>query len=84
MAGSSSGAGGRYRSCRQSRARSTARRDAGAHLGTAPLARLLRGWWEQYSDVLPDNIELLIGLEAEADWEQTYQDAFIPGLLQTP
>jgi transcriptional regulator with XRE-family HTH domain len=42
------------------------------------------GWWEQYSDVLPDNIELLIGLEAGAAWEQTYEDAFIPGLLQTP
>jgi transcriptional regulator with XRE-family HTH domain len=44
----------------------------------------LLGWWEQYSDVLPDNIELLIGLEAGAAWEQTYEDAFIPGLLQTP
>ncbi|MFL6140379.1 MAG: helix-turn-helix domain-containing protein [Labedaea sp.] len=43
------------------------------------------GWWEeQYSDVLPDNIELLIGLEAGATWERTYQDAFVPGLLQTP
>lgn len=42
------------------------------------------GWWEQYSDLLPDNIELLIGLEAGAAWEQTYEDAFIPGLLQTP
>ncbi|MGH3826877.1 MAG: helix-turn-helix domain-containing protein [Pseudonocardiaceae bacterium] len=42
------------------------------------------GWWEQYSDVLPDNVELLIGLEAGAAWEQTYQDAFVPGLLQTP
>ncbi len=42
------------------------------------------GWWEQYSDVLPDNVELLIGLEAGAAWEQTYEDAFIPGLLQTP
>jgi transcriptional regulator with XRE-family HTH domain len=42
------------------------------------------GWWEQYSDVLPDNVELLIGLEAGAAWEQTYQDAYIPGLLQTP
>ncbi|HEX5349265.1 MAG TPA: helix-turn-helix transcriptional regulator [Pseudonocardiaceae bacterium] len=42
------------------------------------------GWWEQYSDVMPDNVELLIGLEAGAAWEQTYQDAFIPGLLQTP
>ncbi len=42
------------------------------------------GWWEQYSDVLPDNVELLIGLEAGAAWEQTYEDAFIPALLQTP
>ncbi|MGQ0778135.1 MAG: helix-turn-helix domain-containing protein [Pseudonocardiales bacterium] len=42
------------------------------------------GWWEQYSEVLPDNIELLIGLEAGAAWEQIYQDAFIPALLQTP
>ncbi|MGH3766328.1 MAG: helix-turn-helix domain-containing protein [Pseudonocardiaceae bacterium] len=42
------------------------------------------GWWEQYSDVLPDNVELLIGLEAGAAWEQTYDDAFIPALLQRP
>jgi transcriptional regulator with XRE-family HTH domain len=43
------------------------------------------GWWEeQYADVLPDNVELLIGLEAGAAWERTYQDAFVPGLLQTP
>jgi transcriptional regulator with XRE-family HTH domain len=43
------------------------------------------GWWEErYADVLPDNVELLIGLEAGAAWERTYQDAFVPGLLQTP
>jgi transcriptional regulator with XRE-family HTH domain len=41
------------------------------------------GWWEEYTDVMPDNIELLIGLEAGAGWEQTYQEAFVPGLLQT-
>jgi transcriptional regulator with XRE-family HTH domain len=42
------------------------------------------GWWNQYSEVMPDNVELLIGLEAGANWEQTYQDAFLPGSLQTP
>lgn len=43
------------------------------------------GWWEeQYSDVLPDNVEMLIGLEAGATWERTFQAAFVPGLLQEP
>jgi hypothetical protein len=28
-------------------------------------------------------VELLIGLEAGAAWERTYQDTFVPGLLQT-
>jgi hypothetical protein len=41
------------------------------------------GWWEQYSDVLPDHIEILTGLEAGAQWVRQYADAWVPALLQT-
>ncbi|SFE70746.1 Helix-turn-helix domain-containing protein, partial [Actinopolyspora alba] len=42
------------------------------------------GWWEEYSDVLPDTIEMLAGLEDAASWVRRYDEAFIPALLQTP
>ncbi|HZD15134.1 MAG TPA: DUF5753 domain-containing protein [Pseudonocardiaceae bacterium] len=41
------------------------------------------GWWDEYSDVLPDNIELLVGLEEGASWVRQYSEAFVPALLQT-
>lgn len=41
------------------------------------------GWWENYSDVLPDNVELLVGLEAGAAWIREYHEAALPALLQT-
>ncbi|HSZ47681.1 MAG TPA: helix-turn-helix transcriptional regulator [Streptosporangiaceae bacterium] len=42
-----------------------------------------RGWWEAYSDVLPDELAELIGLETEARLALTWQIECIPGLLQT-
>jgi transcriptional regulator with XRE-family HTH domain len=42
-----------------------------------------RGWWEAYSDVLPEELAELIGLETEARLALTWQIECIPGLLQT-
>ncbi|MGW8848840.1 helix-turn-helix domain-containing protein [Streptomyces xiamenensis] len=42
------------------------------------------GWWQKYSDVLPNWFETLIGLEEAASVIRTYEVQFIPGLLQTP
>lgn len=42
------------------------------------------GWWDKYSNVLTENIEMLVGLEAGAKYVQIYDDAYVPALLQTP
>ncbi|WP_329109093.1 helix-turn-helix domain-containing protein [Micromonospora sp. NBC_01699] len=42
-----------------------------------------RGWWQNYSDVLPDWFEFYVGLEAEAAALRTYEAESVPGLLQT-
>lgn len=42
-----------------------------------------KGWWEAYSDVLPEPYAALIGLEDEARSCLTWQIECIPGLLQT-
>jgi transcriptional regulator with XRE-family HTH domain len=42
-----------------------------------------RGWWDAYSDVLPDELSELIGLENEARSALTWQIECVPGLLQT-
>ena len=42
-----------------------------------------KGWWETYSDVLPDEQLAFIGLEAEATSVQQWQITVVPGLLQT-
>lgn len=41
------------------------------------------GWWHQYSDVLPAWFETHIGLEEAASVIRTYENQFVPGLLQT-
>ena len=43
-----------------------------------------RGWWEDYSDVLPDWFNLYIGLEAAANEIRIYEPELVHGLLQTP
>ncbi|WDZ82134.1 helix-turn-helix domain-containing protein [Micromonospora cathayae] len=42
-----------------------------------------RGWWQNYSDVLPEWFEFYVGLEAEAATLRTYEAEVVPGLLQT-
>jgi hypothetical protein len=42
-----------------------------------------RGWWQNYSDVLPEWFEFYVGLEAEAESLRTYEAESVPGLLQT-
>lgn len=42
-----------------------------------------RGWWQNYSDVLPVWFEFYVGLEAEAAAVWTYEAETVPGLMQT-
>jgi transcriptional regulator with XRE-family HTH domain len=42
-----------------------------------------RGWWHDYSDVLPAWFEAYIGLEEAATSIRAYEIQFVPGLLQT-
>jgi len=42
-----------------------------------------RGWWQSYSDVLPDWFEFYVGLEADAASIRTYESETVPGLLQS-
>ncbi|MFG1706872.1 helix-turn-helix domain-containing protein [Nonomuraea sp. M3C6] len=41
------------------------------------------GWWHKYGDVLPGWFEVYIGLEGAASSMRTYENQFVPGLLQT-
>lgn len=43
-----------------------------------------KGWWHAYSDVVPEPLTQLIGLEDEATGIWTYETHLVPGLLQTP
>jgi transcriptional regulator with XRE-family HTH domain len=42
-----------------------------------------RGWWEDYTDALPEELQAFIGLEAEAATVSQWQVELVPGLLQT-
>ncbi|AHH19162.1 putative DNA-binding protein [Nocardia nova SH22a] len=57
-------------------------------LGTAMKALATQGdhqnWWCEYGDVIPENFEFYVGLEAAASHLKTYEPELIPGLLQTP
>lgn len=55
----------------------------------APLLELARqanapGWWHKYGDLLPSWFEVYIGLEGAASIIRTYENQFVPGLLQVP
>jgi transcriptional regulator with XRE-family HTH domain len=41
------------------------------------------GWWDAYSDVLPQWFRAYVDLEAVAAQIRTYEGQFVPGLLQT-
>jgi transcriptional regulator with XRE-family HTH domain len=43
-----------------------------------------QGWWEDYSDVLPDWFGLYVGLEAVSTEIRIYDPELVHGLLQTP
>ncbi|WP_449061043.1 helix-turn-helix domain-containing protein [Planomonospora algeriensis] len=42
-----------------------------------------KGWWENYSDSLPQELTTLLGLEAEAVSALNWEPQLVPGLLQT-
>jgi hypothetical protein len=42
-----------------------------------------QGWWQPYSDVLPDWFQPYIDLEESASLIRNYELQFVPGLLQT-
>ncbi|GGO69799.1 helix-turn-helix domain-containing protein [Nonomuraea cavernae] len=42
-----------------------------------------RGWWEDYEDSLPEEYTKLLGLEAEATVQRSWEPQIVPGLLQT-
>jgi transcriptional regulator with XRE-family HTH domain len=41
------------------------------------------GWWHRYNDLMPRWFQDYVGLEESASRIQTYEVAFVPGLLQT-
>jgi transcriptional regulator with XRE-family HTH domain len=43
-----------------------------------------RGWWHQYTDLLPGWFETYLGLEQSAALIRGYEPQFVHGLLQTP
>jgi transcriptional regulator with XRE-family HTH domain len=49
-------------------------------LSTLARQARLKGWWNAYGDVLPDDY---IGFEAEAAAISTFESLYVPGLLQT-
>jgi hypothetical protein len=42
-----------------------------------------RGWWDAYGDSLPSVYATYIGLEAEAEWLNSYSMGLVHGLMQT-
>jgi transcriptional regulator with XRE-family HTH domain len=41
------------------------------------------GWWQAYTDILPNWVEPFFGLEAGASFIRQFELQFVPGLLQT-
>lgn len=41
-------------------------------------------WWCEFGDVIPENFDFYVGLEASARSLKTYEPELVPGLLQTP
>ena len=41
------------------------------------------GWWQPFSDTMPDWFTTYVGLEQAAATMRTYEPQFVPGLLQT-
>ncbi|MFQ6393158.1 helix-turn-helix domain-containing protein [Nocardia sp. KC 131] len=43
-----------------------------------------QSWWHEYGDLIPENFDFFVGLEASAQRLTTYEPELVPGLLQTP
>jgi transcriptional regulator with XRE-family HTH domain len=41
------------------------------------------GWWHRYNDILPDWLQVYVGMEEAAQSIRVYEAQFVPGLLQT-
>jgi transcriptional regulator with XRE-family HTH domain len=41
------------------------------------------GWWQEYGDILPQPVEMLIELGEEASWLRTFDNVYVQGMLQT-
>jgi transcriptional regulator with XRE-family HTH domain len=41
-----------------------------------------RGWWHQYTSVMPESFQVYVGLETEASTIRQYTSELVPGLLQ--
>ncbi|MFC6011558.1 helix-turn-helix domain-containing protein [Nocardia lasii] len=53
--------------------------------GLAGLAQqaAVKSWWHAYGDLIPENFDIYLGLEASARRLRIYQSELVPGLLQT-
>nr|WP_051153071.1 helix-turn-helix transcriptional regulator [Nocardia niigatensis] len=43
----------------------------------------VKSWWHSYGDLIPENFDVYVGLEASAQQLSCYQSELVPGLLQT-
>ncbi|WP_067695316.1 helix-turn-helix domain-containing protein [Nocardia jejuensis] len=44
----------------------------------------VKSWWHSYGDLIPENFDVYVGLEASAQQLSCYQSELVPGLVQTP
>ncbi|MFB8008508.1 helix-turn-helix domain-containing protein [Nocardia sp. NPDC058058] len=42
----------------------------------------VKSWWHSYGDLIPENFDVYVGLEASAQQLSCYQSELVPGLLQ--
>ncbi|MGQ0774316.1 MAG: helix-turn-helix domain-containing protein [Pseudonocardiales bacterium] len=42
-----------------------------------------RGWWQEYSDILTEAVEMLVEIGEDATSARSYNNVFVQGLLQT-
>ncbi|SDP82135.1 Helix-turn-helix domain-containing protein [Actinopolyspora xinjiangensis] len=42
-----------------------------------------RGWWQEYADIVSQDVEMLVEIGEDATTARSYDNAFIQGLLQT-
>ena len=52
-------------------------------LANLAVGTLEQGWWENYSDVIPEWFKLYVGIEATAQRIRTFHETIVPGELQT-